>query len=102
MEIFSAFVMCLIGGYAISYPAAFFFTWATDQSGRAEGADAVKAYRLTAIGLLVLAGPFLLARQAIAAQTDRAWPESHLTATYALSGLWSVIIGFGVAQLLIG
>jgi hypothetical protein len=51
---------------------------------------------------LFAAGAFVLAQETLDAQNRGEWPDSYLAGGYAISALWSLVLGFAVTQIVMG
>jgi hypothetical protein len=102
MTLFSHLVLFLVVGFAVSYGFSWLFRGIQDpdMAARLELPQPIR--QAATLGLLFAAGPFVLAQETLAAQNRGEWPESYLAGGYALSALWSAVIGFAVTQIVMG
>lgn len=102
MALFSQLILCLTVGFAVSYGFSWLFRAVQDPelAARFELPHGLK--QAATLGLLFAAGAFVLAQETVAAQNRGEWPDSYLAGGYALSAVWSAVLGFAVLQVVIG
>lgn len=97
MAVISVLVVSLFLGFAVSCGATLIFKELHDfGAGSDEAPEAL--WRFAAIALLLFSGPFVLARETVAAQSQGDWPDAYLAGGYALSGAWGAALGFALLQ----
>lgn len=102
MTMFSQLILFLFVGFAVSYAFNWLFQLVQDPQISATPPVSQSVRHAVVLGLFFAAGPFVLARETLDAQSRGEWPDSYLAGGYALSAVWSVVIGFAVTQIVIG
>jgi hypothetical protein len=102
MDLFTNLILFLCVGFAASSGFAWLFRTLQDPE-LSERVDIPESVRHgAALVLLIPAGAFVLAREALDAQNRGEWPDSYVAGAYALSAVWSLVVGFAVTQIVIG
>lgn len=102
MAAFSNLILFLIVGFVVSYGFSWLFRWVQDPKVIDRFALSEGVRQAATLGVLFVAGPFVLAQQTVDAQSKDEWPDIYLAGAYALSAAWGVALGFAVTQIVTG
>jgi hypothetical protein len=95
-DVYSVFA-ALIAGFLLSFAMSQLFRTMLDGNEAPEGSS-----RLLAIGLMLLAGPHILAAAAQKLTRFGEWPKEYAVGCYALSAAWAAVLGFCLLAVLRG
>lgn len=93
----SSLFAALVAGFLVSFAMSQLFRTMLDGNEAPEGGS-----RFLAIGLMLLAGPHILAAAAQKLTRFGEWPKEYAVGCYVLSAAWAGVLGFCLLAVLRG